>query len=148
VLVLLAAAALAYMTLNNQTPQPVPQEALPAIQQALKSIPPGDVSGTEPPGVPRPARSIRSYYLQRGKVTLAIYGTKDLVVDARAALEPMLAQAGWTPVDAATPAPSAGDTSPARLWRAAYFRQGAVLQVAMFHTRDITSIDYTLQAAP
>ena len=77
-----------------------------------------------------------------------LYGTRDTVGDARAALEPLLAQSEWKPVEAATAAPSAGDVSPGRLWRSVYFRQGAVLQVAMYHTRDITSIDYTLQASP
>jgi hypothetical protein len=131
--------------LQNQAPNTLPTSSQTDIQQALASIPPSDTPGKELPGVPRPQGSVRSFYVDRGQVTTAIYVQREDVPVVQQGMVAALTAGPWRPVGReATPEPSEGQVT-ARVWQGVFSNGNAILQVEILRGRDVTGTTLILQ---
>lgn len=108
--------------------------------KAISSVPKSDVSGADP--IPRPPGSVRSYYMQRGRVTTIVYVSKQPTAVEKPATLDLLARGGW-----ATPAnlPPGKVATEADSYTAVFANKTLLLQLALTRIKDITSVTYIIQ---
>ncbi|HEV3233390.1 MAG TPA: hypothetical protein VG329_02435 [Candidatus Dormibacteraeota bacterium] len=131
--------------LQSQAKPTVSPNALPSLQDALRTVPSHDTPGEDVPGLPRPDGSVRTYYLVNGTVTTLIYTERTPVSDVRAELAQRLPVAGWVPAVDSSPLASGADSS---LVHATYFNGQRVVQVQVFRSGSVTSTTFVLQEPP
>ncbi|MFN2462388.1 MAG: hypothetical protein ABR573_00615 [Candidatus Dormibacteria bacterium] len=129
---------------NNSSVQQVDPSNTPALERALTVVPAQDQPGHDLPQVPRPAGTVRTYFLANAAVSTAVYTRRGSVGDVRPGIEAGLGKAGWGAVGAATPAPASGSQ---RTWQQVYSDGVRVLQVQVFTHTDTVATIYVLQTS-
>jgi hypothetical protein len=131
--------------LQNQPPNTLPSSSQTEIQQALASVPPTDAPGKDLPGVPRPAGSVRSFYVERGQVATAIYVQHEEVPAVQQSLVAALSAGPWRPVGREGTPDAAGNQVTPRVWQGVFSNGNAILQVEILRGGDVTGTTLILQ---
>lgn len=138
-----AGAAALYLVRDQFGAQPVDTAALPTIQQAITHVPGHDAVGRDLADVPRPAGSVRSYFLDTKSVVSIVYSQHDDLLGVKQDLQSRLADRGWKQLGGT--AGGADVQGSSRLWREVFFKADVVLQVSVFRNGDVTATAYVLQ---
>lgn len=130
-----------YFFTNSSAPGVDPANTAP-LEQALTLVPARDAPGQDIPQVPRPAGTVRTYFLSNSAVTTVVYTRHGTVADVRGGIEAGLTRSGWGGLGAATPGPGGPGQ---RTWQQVYSDGVRVLQVQVFTHVDTVATIYVLQ---
>jgi len=129
---------------NNSSAKQVDPTNTSSLEQALTVVPAQDQPGQDLPQVPRPAGTVRTYFLSNAAVTTVVYTRQGGVGDVRPGIETGLGRAGWGAVGNGSPAPASGNQ---RTWQQVYSDGVRVLQVQVFTHADTVAAIYVLQTS-